>query len=532
LVYLAVGNLLLRSDFAREVVNRRPERFHVGWRSAWTLFPGHLGATELRLGGHVRRILWTFEAERVSGRFSIVALLRRELRVPRAKAVGVVGAVRKVSENRAPPPPRPGGWTLRFERIELEDVREARAGALVLSGRGEGHVGFSKTLRGGPLEILPSEIGFEGATLSRTEGVLAQEARLRAAFSIAKHRREEAPGIRKLSKASVDLDVAATIAGIAIGSRDGRERTFWSIDDPGKLELKLGWRQGALAPRGNARVELLLSERLAATPRRVRASAAVEVRENGAHLDVLVEPTRESPSRAKVAASLDGREIPLPLDAAALLSRVSGDLSADWRLDTFAPLRALLPALHAFRFDGAGSLETQLALRKGQIQPGGSLRLELAKLRALRDASPVAENWWADASFGESRTGESPVAFDGRLAVRMKDASPLLAVYAERRHLPEWVGNVVGAGELDAQADLRVRRDELLVRSLEVRDDPFDVLARMRLHDERMTGDLYVGWHALGVGVQIDGDQREFHLRKAREWYESVAPSRDASRSH
>src|SRR5262245_51208674 len=39
-VYLVAANAYLRSGQALRALNRRPERFQIRWRTAWTLWPG------------------------------------------------------------------------------------------------------------------------------------------------------------------------------------------------------------------------------------------------------------------------------------------------------------------------------------------------------------------------------------------------------------------------------------------------------------------------------------------------------------
>jgi hypothetical protein len=46
------------------------------------------------------------------------------------------------------------------------------------------------------------------------------------------------------------------------------------------------------------------------------------------------------------------------------------------------------------------------------------------------------------------------------------------------------------------------------------------VRARLDLLERRKRGDLYLRWGLLGAGIELDGDQRHWHLAKAREWFE------------
>ncbi|MGE8251124.1 MAG: hypothetical protein ACN6RE_00600, partial [Stenotrophomonas sepilia] len=51
-------------------------------------------------------------------------------------------------------------------------------------------------------------------------------------------------------------------------------------------------------------------------------------------------------------------------------------------------------------------------------------------------------------------------------------------------------------------------------------NDRLSVRARLDLLDQRKRGDLYLRWGLLGAGIELDGDQRQWHLAKAREWFD------------
>jgi hypothetical protein len=117
LLYLVAGNLLISSPMGRDLAKRQPEKFVASWDRAYTLYPGHVHATKQRIAGHVRHTVWSVQADTASGRIALLPLLAKELRVPRVDASGLAGGVTLIDVVREPPPPLPGGWTIRLERI-------------------------------------------------------------------------------------------------------------------------------------------------------------------------------------------------------------------------------------------------------------------------------------------------------------------------------------------------------------------------------------------------------------------------------
>ena len=129
--YLLLGNLFLNTPLGPWTANRQPEKFQAQWGRAFTLYPGHVVARDVRLQGQVRQIYWDVQAQRVRGRLALWPLLGKEIRVPEVVASGVTGGARHVERNREPPPPRPGGWTLLFDRIAADHVLRGHFDELV-----------------------------------------------------------------------------------------------------------------------------------------------------------------------------------------------------------------------------------------------------------------------------------------------------------------------------------------------------------------------------------------------------------------
>lgn len=157
--YLIAANVLLASAWARAQLDRAPQ-LTVEWRHAWTLVPGRVEVTGLRLSGSAAERDVTLAAERATLHLALAPLLYREIRV---------------------------------HVLEAEGVRHASLDAYHLEGRG--------TLRLAGFHWRAGETGVEGLALELEDGilrhgdrVLAQAVALNAELSLAPLTLTEHPG--------------------------------------------------------------------------------------------------------------------------------------------------------------------------------------------------------------------------------------------------------------------------------------------------------------------------------------------------
>ncbi|MCD9030451.1 hypothetical protein LDO32_01715 [Luteimonas sp. Y-2-2-4F] len=222
----------------------------------------------------------------------------------------------------------------------------------------------------------------------------------------------------------------------------------------------------------------------------------------------------------------------LPGDSLRLLSG-SGTLGGDLRID---PQGEVVQGDIDLRGRGAG-IQVGVSELHGNLSVAGAMRRVAAGRRdyrlqplrlQLRDVRLAGANdapWWADADLSGARlTWREPFAVDSDVRLRMKDASLLLSLFAERTAFPRWIGRIVDDGEVDATARTRVRGDELIVDGLEASNDRVDLQARLRVANGAPQGDLYARWGVLGIGAELQGGERRLHTLGAREWYRSRPP--------
>lgn len=688
--YLLVANLCLNSGLFERMVNRQPARFSLAIGPALSLWPGQVLAWDVRVRGQVRRVVWTVQARRAGTRVALWPLLRRELHLPRIRARGMSAEVHTVATGLAPATAGGPGWTVRLPAIIGDDIEHLRLGELLLEGRGHGRVGLVKQLRGGPFELLPSELAFSQARLAWGRTDLLEQGELRIDAALPRHDPHQVPGLAKLGLLQARLRLHGL--GTALRVDSGRDQVdLRGVPSAARVYADLRLQQGALAPGSRLLWRTPLLAGVGAPDRgvlTVQLDAARDLR-----LQARLPTDPRTGSRVDVDLDVAGRTLPFA-DPLALLPRTSGRAQLRWRFESLCWIGALFVDRPWFALAGTGLVDADLQLRRGRLQPGSrldvpsvraradvagmhidgqahargrlvgderrprmrldvdmddfsartperrllvrgrGLRLqleasgELAHLRqdlrarlqleragvpdlqvynrylprdsvrllagggqlsadlwldgggqvghgqarlqasqaqvqfaglrlageldlqahlaraelarghyrldgsrlALRGISVSGEDapapgWWATVDFptGQVQAGED-FQVDAQADIGMRDASVLLALFSRRSRYPRWIGRVLDAGRLQAAGQLRWRRDRLWVDRLQAHNDRFDLRARLDLSQTRQRGQLYARWGVLGVGVAMDGNERDWHLFGARRWYEGLPP--------
>lgn len=694
LLYLAAANVFLNSSLGEHLANRKPEKFRAGWSAAWSLYPGHVHVRDLRLAGHVRHTVWSIQADDAAGRVALLPLLSKEVRIPRVAARGVTGGASRIDVERPRPEPRPGGWTLRFDEVLADAVEYAYFNQMVLVGDGHARTAFSKVMRGGPMEVLPSTAHFDGSRLIGWGEELLRDLTVDGQFAIARHLSTEAPGIRKLEVMDIEVSLDGAASGLQVAAGDGKRPDVSVVEDDGRVSGRIAWRRGELGAGSALRLAVPVRYDVAGERDRDVIDVGLDVDPDSIRLAARLEARADSAFHADLKLDISGRDIPVP-DWERVIERSDGSLKAQWHFDSLAWLTTVVPASKIVSFDGAGTVLADLKVEKGRVAAGSELavpvvsasvvalgnrfrgaadarlrfaadepgrlsphlhavmksfdieaadglsepyvegqdlRLEaraegtLAELRERFTASirftdarvpdlrvynhylpsshisitggrgllsgdlafdgrdevaagvlrvkgrearidmaslqlegdldlttrlrhgdlhrrdfliddsvlalqnvrvadageDVVSGWWLEAVLPEARVDwGKPMKVDGRTRLRMKDLSVLLALFAQRKELPHWVQKLLDEGEADAEGRVRWDGDRLVLDAVQARNDRFDIEARLQLQQKQLSGDLFARWGILSLGVDLDGEKREFHLVNARKWFDA-----------
>ncbi|WP_237052596.1 hypothetical protein [Marilutibacter chinensis] len=730
--YLLLGNLFLNTALGPWAINRKPERFQMHWERGLTAWPGQVALWNPQVQGHTGSVLWNVRGDKASGRIALLPLLRRELRFPSIEVEGVTAMLDRGDRRLAPA--RPGGWSLRFDRIASDSVRGGRFGELGLEGEGWAELGLFKQLRGGPLEVTPSRLRFERARVTLDSASVLDEAVLDARLAMDRHTGAQTSGLHKLLRTEAGLSIEGRTSALEVQRTDPRRLTLQPVPARGRGRVagRIGWNRGVLTP--GSRLDWTAPVSMASRDGRATLEVGLEV-DRDIHLRVrLPEQVDDSGDALAIDAQLqvEGAEVPLEKPRS-LLPRTSGHLVGSWQFASLGWLGTFFADVPWLTLDGAGRVDADLRLVAGEPAAGsrievpgvdvtadvmgnrvqgraralGSLqggvdgepgglrpRLELqldrfsitadhgrgaryvegrdlslqvqateplprtllampgspvtsvaasaapppgaalaragralaARLRfddasvpdlraynrylprshlrfdggsgrlsgdltvdgagavgqgwlrvrgrdtrlhaaglALRgnvdihtrlrragiedgrfniDGSQVRldgislvepdgrtrRGWWArvdlvrarlDWDAATDRKDAADVDVEGRARITMKDVGFLLALYSQRREYPRWIERLIDAGQARVTGDVRWRDDVLVLDDLVANNDRFDVNARLRLQGRKRRGNLYARWGVLSMAVDVDGARRDFHLLRARQWYDA-----------
>jgi hypothetical protein len=433
--YLVAANLFLNTPLGEQVANRKPEKFRAGWSAAWSLYPGHVQVRDLRLAGHVRRTVWSVQADEASGRVALLPLLAREIRIPRVVARGASGGATRIDVERPRPEPRPGGWTLRFDDLVVDSARYAYFNRFVLLGDGTARTAFSKVMRGGPMEVLPSTAHFGSARLLGRGEELLREATLDGGFAVARHVSTEAPGIRKLEKMDIEFSLDGRASGLSIVAGPGQRPGARVVRDAGRISGRVGWQRGALRAGSELELAVPVTYDVLGEKDRDIIDAMLEVGEDDIRVAGRLEARPESAFQADLALAIAGREVPVP-DWERVIGRSDGELKARWHFDSLAWLSAMLPAARIVSFDGAGTVLADLKIEKGRLAPGSELKVPGVSASVVALGNRFRGDADARVTFAADEPGRVAPRLDAVMKTfRVEPADVSSAPYVEGRNL-------------------------------------------------------------------------------------------------
>ncbi|MEO6075256.1 MAG: hypothetical protein ABIP56_00485, partial [Dokdonella sp.] len=180
--------------------------------------------------------------------------------------------------------------------------------------------------------------------------------------------------------------------------------------------------------------------------------------------------------------------------------------------------------LGAINLAGDFELSSKLVASKSgtnRYELGGS-RMKVTRLRVGDGDYSGGKPTWAtlDMHRGTITAGQ-PLRIDADANITMENIRLLLGLFSRHREFPKWVIRLADSGVLRATGLMRSQGDTLIFDRVKANNDRFDAAARMKVKSGIAHGDLLLHWGLLTLGLQVDGDKRDFHLIGATRWYES-----------
>ncbi len=402
-VYLLAVNLFLNSPLAPWAFNRRPHRFQIHWSSAWTVWPGLVHTRGLKVEGWRPNVAWSITAERARGWIDLGALSNKTFRIRELQGEEVRSTViRRKGIGKPDPPRRPGAqrsrrqpWSMSFEGIILDHVREFRFNDFRLTGDGRAEGAFWFVL-GGDFRLDPSKVRLPAAQIGWGSGTLAQGVDLTAEASLGPYRVRDHVGLKGFDFLSGTLKAqGGQVSELPFLDRAGLPGG--NGRKPGALTADLRVEQGRLtpgsrfdvtAPADGATSPFILTSLVTGGPDGVLLRLGLDAkgfsagrRKDGPPLfrsKVLSVASTTSETRLSrifaTARDVRARDVPISLPLAGDVRAEGVEIEAP---GTRATLRATMDHA-AGRVDLAGLLARDIHI-EGLLADGISARLELAK---------------------------------------------------------------------------------------------------------------------------------------------------------
>lgn len=379
LLYLVAGNLFLNTPLGQRTVNLRENRFHAEWAWAATLWPGHITARDITVGGHAQHNVWAVHAQWAHGQIALLPLLWKELRFPWVSAATVAVEVDRVDPRMPSTPPdgsRP--WTLRFDEIATDSLAGFRYRELQVTGDGAATFGMEKVLRGGTLEILPSRVDMQRVRVAWDDMTLLDDARIAGRYAVAPVRREAAQGADRLALLDAALQLRARTPTLSLrAARDGLRMD--AADAQGEVEADLRLEQGLLVPGGTLSWHGPVQTRVDGRVRDDTLAIAAEVADEGIDVGAHLGAPGNDGGRLDAELRLAGRRL-FAMEETRWIDRVSGRVDMDWHFASLAWLSDLLARGDWLRLDGAARLIAALRIQGGLLAAGS--RVEIPEVEA------------------------------------------------------------------------------------------------------------------------------------------------------
>ena len=256
-VYLVGVNLFLNSPLAPRAFNRHAAKFQIGWRSAWTLWPGLVRVRGLSLRGHVHDVTWFARAERATGWIALPRLLGRTLliqdiyldevrsRVLRGPEQETVEDRREDAEPDSPPDPGYHPWTLAFTGIDLGHIREFAFNDVRITGDGRGGGAF-RVVIGRSFRLDPSRVRIPVAQIALGDDPIARKVDLDVMASLGPYAPHDHPGLEGFDFLSGSVQARGEVPELPFLEKARLVRTGTRV--PGALVADLRIDHGRLTP--------------------------------------------------------------------------------------------------------------------------------------------------------------------------------------------------------------------------------------------------------------------------------------------
>ena len=576
LFWLIAGNLFLNTGLGSWAVSLKPDKFSMQWESGWTLYPGQVNASNLR----VQIRTWSTDVEltvdMASTYIPVFPLLGKRL-VLDGLQVGTATAVinREVPQGERPAPAKPyPGMTIELRNLSLEKMESLTFNRLKVSGGTASASGSVVMVIRGDKTLKDIQASWESAIISVNDEEFSETVNVNVDGNMTAFSPRKDKGIALLEKVSGTILLEGVVDTlIPLELLFSKIRWIERIDGGGRVKAQLMLDKGRLQPGSvldidATALELVALGYIATGSGQVNGHVIEDPNARAAKIDIqfdefslarkgIVEPLALGTGlslSAKIPnlGTLGGLEdIDIVLDIPD--SRYPDITVLDDHLpeglgisisNGNASLKGHIEVVGKSR-DATGNIQIQANSLQGMFR-SMAFRMDMdlnSKMSGQRlndlvlgiqgtefrlfngvfdnQSVEVEDAWWmtVEVPRGEINLSD-PVKMDAEVELSMKDTRALIAMFSE---VQDWISRFDGIltiNDVAGGAKIRAAERELNIRDLEVHGDKLEMLGELRLSETINDGIFWAKSRIFSAALERIDNTNDWKLINSREWYD------------
>mgnify|MGYP003583281184 CR=1 FL=1 len=209
--------------------------------------------------------------------------------------------------------------------------------------------------------------------------------------------------------------------------------------------------------------------------------------------------------------------------------RLSGDVTLDGTGDIgrgSLKINGNGAQLHLAGLALRGNVDANIPLQRASLQSRNfnidGTTIALTGISFSEPGGESSSGWWARINLDRARMDwDRPMRVNGTARIAMRDVGFLLSLFSRKRDYPKWVYKLIDSGQAQVRGNIQWSNDTLVLDRMVAQNQRYEVKARLRLRGKSRVGSLYAHWGVLSCAVAVNNGKRDFHMIKAREWYDS-----------
>ncbi|GMQ76638.1 MAG: hypothetical protein BMS9Abin01_1925 [Gammaproteobacteria bacterium] len=273
-IYLVGANVFLNSEFAFELINRKPEKLWIRWDKGWTIVPGVVTVRGLQVRGQDRRFQWYARIDEIRARVALTALVRKTFSTNSIRGHGLEFYMRQRRTLDAEPwketdltPPIPGlanpptpppeqlyppsiptrPWTIELNDALITGLRQVWIDRLRFEGKGRVEGSMTHVVKG-TVEVPAGTVTMSSGDVHIGTELAIKDIALTASVSLERFDPKKERGFEVLRFISGSVRIAGGLDNLDFLKTFFRQAPWLRIDGKGRLDADFRLDKGVLAP--------------------------------------------------------------------------------------------------------------------------------------------------------------------------------------------------------------------------------------------------------------------------------------------